>query len=176
MSYKCDKIIENTLSGFHSTGILIPVALFKNKQSLWASPQTLSQYRLWCHLVSILPESQWELNPCSCLHQTPPKTRNITLSVITMKNSLTKCLTYKKEVLLTFSVIIRSTHCFPVRGSVHLSKILCFPPFKYKVQTLVTKRCSLFNHPQVIPSLYELSFFVVVVVKWIVEAGRHWHP
>lgn len=43
---------------------------------------------------------------------------------------------YSVSTLLTFSVIIRSTHCFPVRGSVHLSRILCFPPFKLKVRIL----------------------------------------
>lgn len=29
----------------------------------------------------------------------------------------------------TFSVMMRSTHCFPVKGRLHLSNILCFPPW-----------------------------------------------
>lgn len=32
------------------------------------------------------------------------------------------------EKVHTFSVIIRSTHCFPVNGNEHSSKILCVPP------------------------------------------------
>lgn len=30
----------------------------------------------------------------------------------------------------TFSVMIRSTHCFPVKGRLHFSRILCLPPWE----------------------------------------------
>ncbi len=98
------------------------------------SPQTPSQCMLWCHLVSVHPKSQWELNPCSYRHQTPPRTSDNKHHAVHERWNISY--DSQKYILLTFSVIIRSTHCFPVRGSVHFSKILCFPPFKCTVQIL----------------------------------------
>lgn len=52
---------------------------------LSVSPQTLSQCMLWCHPVSVLPRSRWELNPCFYQHQTPPRTSDNTQHAVLEK-------------------------------------------------------------------------------------------
>ncbi len=63
--------------------------------------------------------------------------------------------------MLTISVMIMSTQCFPVRGKVHLSKILCFFPLAMcSMVTITYGGCASLSHMHCFLNVKALCTFV----------------